>query len=83
MDEHHAEQVKSFLEHTHSISFMATATEVRISPASVYHILTSTAWGNKKFVQSGFHMCSMMTKQPCMFLPLPVYCIEEMKTMHF
>jgi hypothetical protein len=67
MDEHHVEQVESFLEHTHIISFTTIATEVRTSPASVYHILTSTTWGSKKFVQGGFHMYSMMAKEPCMF----------------
>ena len=36
MDECHMEQVESVLEHTHIISCMAVATEVGISPASVY-----------------------------------------------
>jgi hypothetical protein len=34
--------VKSVLEHTHSISCTAVATEVGISPASVYSILTNS-----------------------------------------
>jgi len=38
MDERHVEQVKSVLECTYSISCTAIATEVRISPASVYLI---------------------------------------------
>jgi len=42
MDVHHTEQVKSILEHTHSISCTAVAAEVRISTASVYCILTSS-----------------------------------------
>jgi hypothetical protein len=41
MDEHHVEQVKSVLEYKSDISCMATATEVRISPASVYCNLTN------------------------------------------
>ena len=45
MDEGHMEQVKSVVEYMHSISCTAVATEVGISPASVYHILP-TAWGN-------------------------------------
>jgi hypothetical protein len=42
VDECHAEQVKSILERTYSISCMAVATEVRISPAGVYLILMSS-----------------------------------------
>jgi hypothetical protein len=40
-DECHMEQVEYVLEHTCSISCMTIATEVRISPASVYGILTT------------------------------------------
>jgi hypothetical protein len=40
IDEGHKEQVKSFLEHMHSISCMAAAKQVRISAASFYSILT-------------------------------------------
>ena len=37
----------------------------------------------KKFVQSWFHMYSMIAKEPCVFfLPPPIYSIGEMKTMH-
>ena len=35
-------QLKSVLERTMSISRMATATKVRLSTASVYHILTNS-----------------------------------------
>jgi hypothetical protein len=28
----------------------------------VFTVSSPTAWGNEKFVQSGFHMCSMMTQ---------------------
>jgi len=42
VDERHAEQVKSVLERTYSISCTAVATEVRISPAGVYLILISS-----------------------------------------
>ena len=41
-DECHMEQVKFVLEHMHCISCMAISMEVRISPASVYHIPTSS-----------------------------------------
>jgi hypothetical protein len=41
-DEHHTEQVKSVCERMCIISCMAFATEVGISPASVYHILANS-----------------------------------------
>jgi hypothetical protein len=41
-DECHMKQMKSVLEYMHSISCMAIATEVPISPASVYCILTKS-----------------------------------------
>jgi hypothetical protein len=41
-DERHMEQEKSVLEITHSISCIAIATGVRISPESVLHILTNS-----------------------------------------
>jgi hypothetical protein len=63
-DERHMEQVKSVLEHTHSISCMATVTRNGISPASVYHILTNSL-GKQKFCASGFHTCSTMTSHLC------------------
>lgn len=44
------EQVTSILENKHSISCMATVTEIGISPASVYHILTKSSQ-KQKFVQ--------------------------------
>jgi len=49
-DERHMEQGKSVLEHTQSISCAETVTEIGISPASVYHILTNS-FGKPKFVQ--------------------------------
>ena len=54
-DEHHMEQVKSVLECMRSISCMAIATEVRISP--VFTVSSPTGWWNKKFVQIGIHTC--------------------------
>jgi len=42
MDECHIVQMKSVLEYTHSISCTAVATEVGISPASVYCIFTKS-----------------------------------------
>jgi predicted nucleic acid-binding Zn ribbon protein len=41
-DERHVKQVKYILECTHSISCTAIASEVRISPASVYRILANS-----------------------------------------
>jgi len=41
-DECHVEQVESVLEHIRSISCMTIATEIRIPPASVYGILTTS-----------------------------------------
>jgi hypothetical protein len=77
-DEHHVEQVKSVLERTHSISCMATAINIGISPASVYHIVTKSL-KKQKLVQSQFHTSSTMTKQPCVFLPQPICSIGDMK----
>jgi hypothetical protein len=35
-------------------------------------------------VPSGFRMCSVMTKMPCMFFwPPPICIIGEMKAVHF
>jgi len=50
-DERNMEQVKSVLEHTHSIICMATATQVRISPANVYHILTNSLGKQKVYAK--------------------------------
>jgi hypothetical protein len=33
----------------------------------VFTISSPTAWGKEKFVQSGFHTCSTITKEPCVF----------------
>jgi len=41
-DEHHMEQVKYLLEHMCIISCVVFATEVGISPASVYRILANS-----------------------------------------
>jgi AraC-like DNA-binding protein len=41
-DERHMEQEKSVLEITHSISCIAIATDVGVSPESVLHILTNS-----------------------------------------
>jgi len=45
------EQLKSVLEHTHSIICMAIAMEVRISPANVYHILTNSLGKQKVYAK--------------------------------
>jgi len=68
----HRRRMKFVLERTSSISCMAVTEEVEIFPTSVYRILTNS-WGKEMFVYSGLHMCSMMTKEPCvLFLPLPI-----------
>jgi len=81
MDERHIVQMKSVLEYIHSISCTAIATEFGISPASVYCIFPR-AYGNEKFVQSGFCTCSVMTKKPFEFFsPPPICSIAEMKAL--
>jgi hypothetical protein len=55
-DERHVEQVQSVIKSTHSISCMAIATEVRISPATVYRILTSSLGKQKVCPQWIPHM---------------------------
>ena len=50
-DECNMEQVKSVLEHMHSIICTAIATEVRISPAYVYHILTNSLGKQKVYAK--------------------------------
>jgi len=52
-DECHMEQVKSVLECMRSISCMAIATEVGISPA--FTVSSPTGQWNKMFVQIGIH----------------------------
>ena len=39
----------------------------------VFNISSPTAWRNEKFVHTGYHMCSTMTKKLCMFFP-PFIC---------
>jgi hypothetical protein len=56
--------VKSVVERIGNILCTAIATEVGISPASVFHILTNSL-GKEKFVQSGFHTSWTMNKEPC------------------
>jgi hypothetical protein len=49
----------------------------------VFTISSPTALENEKVVQSGFHMYSTMTKDPCMFfLPPPTCSIVKIKTMY-
>jgi hypothetical protein len=79
----HMEQVKSVLDQACSTSCLAFAAEVSIFPARVFfYVSSSTTWGNEKFVQSGFHTCSMMTKEPCMFfLSCPICSVGKMKAV--
>ena len=49
----------------------------------VFTLSSSTVWGNKKFVDSAFHMCSTLIKERCVFIfPAPICSIGEMKAMH-
>jgi hypothetical protein len=48
----------------------------------VFTISSPTTWGNEKFVQSGFHVCSTMTKESCVFYLPPICCIGRMEAMH-
>jgi len=55
-DECHVEQVKSVLERMHSISCMAVAAEVGISPASVYSFLNNSLGKQKVCGQCSPHV---------------------------
>jgi len=49
----------------------------------VFTLFSSTVWGNKKFVDSAFHMCSSLIKKQCVFIfPQPIWSIGEMRAMH-
>jgi hypothetical protein len=50
-DERNMEQVKSVPKHTHTIACTAIATEVRISPANVYHILTTSLGKQEEYAK--------------------------------
>jgi hypothetical protein len=53
------------------------------SRQKVFIVSSPTAWGKESFVQSGFHMCSKITEEPCVFSsPPPICSIGEMKAMH-
>ena len=69
-DERPMKKVKSVLQRTRSISCTAIAKEVGIPPASVYRILTNSL-GKRKVCS---HMCSTMTKEPCVFFLQPPIC---------
>jgi len=74
-------KVKFVLEGTHSISCMAIATEVR-SLQHVFTVPSPRAWGNEKFVRSGFHTCSSIIKDVWMyFLPAPICSYGDIETM--
>jgi hypothetical protein len=78
-DERHVKQVKSVLESVHNISCMAIATEVRISPASVYHILTNSLGKRKVCAKWIPHVLN----KPCMFFsPPPICSVGEIKAVH-
>jgi transposase len=81
-DECHVKQLKFVLEGTRSISCTAIATEVGISPASVYCILTNSL-GERKVCAKWIPHVPKMTKEPCMFFsPTPICSVGEMKAMH-
>jgi hypothetical protein len=53
------------------------------SRQQVFTLSSTTAWGKEKFVQSGFHTCSTITEEPCVFSsPPPICSIGEMKAIH-
>jgi hypothetical protein len=60
-DELHVNQVKFVLEGTRSISCTALLQKSE-SRQQVFTVSSPTAWGKEKFVQSGFHTCSTMTR---------------------
>jgi hypothetical protein len=71
----HMEHVIYALEHTRSISRTAIATEVGTFPESVYCVLNNSL-GKDRFVRSGFHTCSTVTKEALVFfLPPPICCV--------
>jgi hypothetical protein len=80
-DERRMEQVKSSL-NVHAVVHAWQLVQKLESLQQVFTVSPSTPWGNEKFVQSGFHMCSVMTKEPCVFLPPPICSIREMKAVH-
>jgi hypothetical protein len=54
-----------------------------VSLQQVCTVSSPTAWENEKFVQSGLHTCSTMTREPCMlFLPPPICSIGVVKALH-
>jgi hypothetical protein len=76
-DERHLEQVKSVLDRISSVSFTAVATEVAISPTSVYCILTKSL-GKQKVSIKWIPLCSTTTTEPCVFfLPPPICSLEK------
>jgi hypothetical protein len=82
MDERHVKQVKSVLEDTHSISCTEIATEVGISPASVYCILTISL-GKRKVCAKWISHVLNNDQRACVFLsPTPICSVGEMKAMH-
>jgi hypothetical protein len=52
------------------------------SRQQVFIVSSPTAWGKENFVQSGFHTCSTITEEPCVFSPPPICSIGEMEAMH-
>jgi hypothetical protein len=67
-DERHVKQMKSVLEGMHSISCMAIAIEVRISPASVYHIFTNSLGKRKVCAKRIPHMLNDDQRAMCVLL---------------
>jgi hypothetical protein len=81
MVESHMEQVKSVLEYVYSISCMAVATEVWISPASVYHILP-TAWVNQGLCKVDLtHVQQWPKSQICCSCYHPSAALEKWKPL--
>jgi hypothetical protein len=81
-DERHVKQVKSVLERTRSSSCTAIATEVGISPASVYHILTNGLGKRKVCAQWILLVLNDDQRAMRVLLVTPTCSIGEMKAMH-
>ena len=81
-DERHMKQVKSVLEYTCSIFCMEIATEVRIFPASICHILTSSL-GKRTVCERWIpHVLNDAWRFMHFFLPLPICGTGKIKTLH-
>jgi len=82
-DECNMEQVKSVLEHMHSIICMAVATEVRICPANVYHILINSLGKQKVYAKWIPQALYDDQRTMCVLLASAHWQHGEMKAVYF